>query len=123
MHRLSGSKAKAYYGDVYHLPEWLGRFDVAFFGAILLHLARPFEALASASKIADDIIITDLYRDGIDTMDFINNGDPIAWWYLGEKTAERMLRALGYNHFSVSTSRQLNPPNTYNSFYTLIAKR
>ena len=46
-HRRLGSKAKAFYGDIYDIPTELGPFDVALFGMILTHLRDPFQALYS----------------------------------------------------------------------------
>lgn len=56
-HRLRGSKAKAYYGDVYDLPASLGHFDVTIVGSILEHLADPIKALASISRVTSDTMI------------------------------------------------------------------
>ena len=45
-HQRLGSHAQVVYGDIYRLPSDIGRFDVATFGSILMHLSRPFAALA-----------------------------------------------------------------------------
>ena len=57
-HRHLSSRAQAYYGDVYNLPSDLGHFDVALFGMILSHLRDPFQALYSASRLTDAIVVT-----------------------------------------------------------------
>lgn len=69
-HALKRSKAKVVYGDVYALPETIGRFDVIILGAILEHLADPIKALASVARHADDYIV-------INT-DFIDTDEPMA---------------------------------------------
>ena len=56
------------YGDVYALPEDIGRFDVVILGAILEHLADPIRALASVAKHAGKTIV-------INT-DYIDSDEP-----------------------------------------------
>jgi hypothetical protein len=40
-HQLYGSRNKAVYADIYNLPTTLGRFDVAVFASVLLHMQNP----------------------------------------------------------------------------------
>jgi hypothetical protein len=40
-HAAHHSRAKVYYGDVYHLPAVLGEFDIAVMGSLLLHCRDP----------------------------------------------------------------------------------
>lgn len=69
-HRLYKSDAVARYGDVYHLPADLGRFDVVLLGAILEHLIDPLSALREVASVTDDILI-------INT-DYFDNPMPLA---------------------------------------------
>ena len=64
-HRLIGSKVKARYGDVYALPQDLGRFDVVVLGAILEHLADPLAAMREAARVTTDLLV--INTDFIDT--------------------------------------------------------
>jgi hypothetical protein len=58
-HQRLGSKAKAFYGDIYNLPGPLGPFDVAVFGMIITHLRDAFRAIYSAARLVKgDLIIT-----------------------------------------------------------------
>ena len=50
MHRIYGSSAKLVHGDLYNLPGDLGEFDVAVFGAILLHLREPWGAISEVAR-------------------------------------------------------------------------
>ena len=61
-HRLLGSKADVFYGDVYDLPPELGQFDVTIVGAVLEHLSDQITALASISRLTKDtmVIVTPL---------------------------------------------------------------
>ena len=59
--RMLGFSATAIYADIYDLPTDLGSFDVAVFGAILLHLAHPFRALQrAAERTREAIVVTDV---------------------------------------------------------------
>jgi len=69
-HRLFGSRAKACYGDVYHPPSELGRFDVVILGAILEHLVDPLSALTAIARLTDDLVV-------INT-DYFDHSEPVA---------------------------------------------
>jgi hypothetical protein len=59
-HGANHSRAKIVYASVYRVPRVIGEFDIALFGAILLHLRDPFGALAAiAPLIRDRIMITE----------------------------------------------------------------
>jgi SAM-dependent methyltransferase len=100
-HRLLGSSAKAYHGNVYELPEALGPFDVVVLGAILLHLRDPFRALQSVSRLSTDaIIVTDLYfASDLPVMRFVPNRESAAadtWWLISDACMTQMLGVLGF---------------------------
>ena len=101
-HKRLGSKARAYYGDIYDLPGALGEFNVAMFGMILSHLRDPFQALYSASRLVKEtIIITNqMSNDGkLPIGHFIPsaaNGEKMAWWSLSRGCLEQMLGILGF---------------------------
>lgn len=56
-HRLLGSKADVFYGDIYKLPPELGEFDIAIVGSVLEHLSDPISALGSIARLTKDRII------------------------------------------------------------------
>lgn len=63
-HNLSGSRAKAVYGNIYDIPREIGPVDIATFGAILLHLRDPFQALYSALRLTRElVIVTEIHPD------------------------------------------------------------
>ena len=64
-HRLLGSHARAVYGDVYRLPDGLGRFDAVICGAILEHLVDPLSALRAVADLSDDVVV--INTDYLDT--------------------------------------------------------
>src|SRR5215831_11534965 len=50
-HRLLQSRAEVFYGDIFHLPQTLGQFEVAIVGAVLEHLHDQITALASIARL------------------------------------------------------------------------
>ena len=62
-HRLNRSRAKAYYGNIYSLPESLGEFDVVYYGMIVGHLRDVFEALHQGARLCRrTMIITSIFE-------------------------------------------------------------
>lgn len=107
-HRELNSKAKAVYGDIYRLPEDIGRYDISTFGSILLHLANPFQALREAARVTGKaLIVTDILPDmifGDDRNSFVefNPGDEssnlVNWWRCSPAAIAKMFRVLGFPH-------------------------
>jgi hypothetical protein len=63
-HRLFGSKAKAFYGNIYDVPDEIGLVNISTFGSILLHLRDPFQALYSALRLTQEtVIVTEIHPD------------------------------------------------------------
>jgi hypothetical protein len=63
-HRLFGNRARAVYGNIYEIPKEIGPVDIATFGAILLHLRDPFQALHSALRLTrETVIVTEVHPD------------------------------------------------------------
>ncbi len=103
-HRLLGSRARAYYGDIRSLPVELGKFDVALFGMILGHLRDPFGALCSVARLAPStIVITNQTHPDDDGgtplayfMPSTANREPAAYWALSIGCLTQMLDILDY---------------------------
>jgi SAM-dependent methyltransferase len=99
-HRLLGSSARAYHGNVYELPDALGPFDVVVLGAILLHLRDPFRALQSVSRLSTGaIIVTDLhFASDLPVMRFLPDGKSATdtWWLISDACMAAMLGVLGF---------------------------
>ena len=110
-HERVGSKAKAFYGDVYNLPEALGPFDVAVFGMIITHLRDAFRALYSASRLVrGDLIVTNQTPGGKRSAAYfvptLDNHETYAWWVFSEGCIRQMLSVMG---FEVIRTIQSNP--------------
>lgn len=114
-HARLGSTAKAFYGDLYALPEGLGYFDVAVLGMILPHLRDPFLALFNVCRLQPDkIVVTQQCPQGDQphalfmpdpTVDPVPVESYFAWWVLTEKCITNMLGVLGYRVVTINRSK------------------
>jgi hypothetical protein len=134
--RTIGFRAAAVYGDIYDLPTDLGRFDVAFFGAILCHLSNPFLALRGAAALADEaLIVTEVLNEelgisrdpagSLPVMLFNPTLPPqgfVHWWALSPAAIERMLQNLGFIETKTTVHR---PPamSSAPSLFTVVGRR
>ena len=118
-HARYKSRNKAVYGDIYDLPRDLGRYDVATFGCILLHLSNPFAALRQAAEITEKaIIVTDLLQRSPVDLDGscieFNPGNqldnPVNWWGLTPGAIVKMLSVLGFGVVDVFYHVQRHRP-------------
>lgn len=116
MHRLYRSRAKLVHGDLYSMPGDLGRFEVAVFGAVLLHLRDPWGALSEvARRTSERIVVTDLIQDRDAPLDAnIMRFSPLAtenisnWWTIYPGAVVKMLERLGFGRTSVTEHTQLH---------------
>jgi O-methyltransferase len=106
-----GFEARAVYADIYHQPEDLGTYDIAIFGAILVHLSSPFQALREAASVTrQTIIITDVVSvppiPGLPGLMQIGISPPpighIHWWNYSAEAFQTMLRRLGFVNQTVT---------------------
>jgi O-methyltransferase len=105
-----GFHARAIYADIYRQPLDIGVYDVALFGAILVHLSNPFLAIRQAAQITrKTIIITDLTalapHDDIPGMMQIGTTPPpvghVHWWNYSVSAFRMMLERAGFENQSV----------------------
>lgn len=101
-HKALGSRTKAFYGDIYSLPNELATFDAILYGLILTHLRDPFQALYSGARLcAGTIIVTGMFGSqpngaSVFRPDYNNTHGLHSWWLLSASTLENMLGALGF---------------------------
>src|SRR5438270_3173871 len=101
-HRLLGSKAEVYYGNVYALPPGLGEFDVAIVGAVLEHLSDQVTALGSIARLTRETLV--LVTPLIHTDERIARFEPRAdrpehdftWWTYSVGLYREVLAILGF---------------------------
>jgi len=87
-HRIFQSMARALYGHVNEIPDFVAPVDIVFFGDVLLHLENPLRAIASAARLAQKIIVTevlwltDVNRDEpvLQFHPLPRPGDDPIWW-------------------------------------------
>lgn len=112
-HRVLGSTARAYYGDVYRLPSDLGRVDVVVLGQVLVHLRDPFAALASVGELSDDaIIVVEAVLDDRRPVALLHpntdsRGPPHSWWRWSVELYRHALGILGFELSSVRKKKYL----------------
>jgi SAM-dependent methyltransferase len=107
-HRVLGSKAEVYYGNVYTLPPELGQFDVAFVGALLEHLSDPVAALSSIARLTRETLV--LGTPLIQTEERIARFEPRAdrpeddytWWTYSVGLYREVLAILGFRVEKIS---------------------
>ena len=110
-HRLLGSKAEVYYGDIYHLPKELGQFDIAIVGSVLEHLSDQISALASIARLTKETIV--LVSPLLQTDERIarfeslaNNPDAdFTWWTYSLGVYREVFGMLGFSIAKVSHSK------------------
>ncbi len=100
-HGANRSRARAFYGDVYDMPDELGRFDVVFFGQILVHLRDPLRAIEQGARLCrDTLVITEgMPRAWHPTMRLIagpGTGSYDGWWLISPTLYRQWLAVLGF---------------------------
>ena len=138
-HTRLGSRAKAVYGDIYALPEDLGRFDVSVLGSVLLHLARPFQALRETATRTDRAVVVtepvrgipaDEGRAILEIAPVDTTKTVVVWWQLTPGAVIRMLRIFGFLEFSVyyhlqwhHVHHEMDKPATPALYFTVVGER
>jgi SAM-dependent methyltransferase len=100
-HRLYQSRCKAFYGDIYELPEALGSFDVVVIGQILVHLKDPVNAIASAARRCSDTLV--IVEGMIDSEDRFakffaraDGGPEWIWWQYSTGLYRELMAIIGF---------------------------
>ena len=106
IHRALGSKARAYYGNVYELPDELGTFDVVMVGMILPHLRDPMRALESVARRSKDavIITQQALAEDRPIMQLMAHPDTdniehmrFAWWLMSDGLLVNFMKIMGFS--------------------------
>lgn len=138
VHRKSNLKAKIIYGDIYDLPDDIGRYDVSTFCSILMHLSNPFAALRQAAKVTNKaLVITEpfiekLEDSGLAVMAPLPDADRAAlvnWWQISSAACIRLCQRLGFTTTAVFThsapfNSRNHPGKVFEGkFFTVVAVR
>jgi len=145
-HRLYKSKAKVIYTSAYEIPPEIGKFDIAIFGQVLLHIRDPFRAMECILRhCRDQVVVVEtlmsrkqnfvlkllnrLQREQTFPVFFLPRGakqHPIdTWWKFPEWTMEEYLRVLGFEKTSVVYHEPIHHKAKSNKarLYSMVAKR
>ncbi|HEX8720299.1 MAG TPA: class I SAM-dependent methyltransferase [Pyrinomonadaceae bacterium] len=110
-HRLLGSRAEVFYGDVYDLPPSLGRFDVVLVGSVLEHLSDQVTALASVSRVTGEtmVVVTPLLETDERVARFepraANPAQDYTWWTYSLGVYREVFGMLGFRVERVTKGR------------------
>jgi O-methyltransferase len=129
-HRKFGSRARVWYGNVYNLPDELGKFDVAVMAAVLLHVKSPLLLMAECAKRASTLIVTDLRYEDLE-------GRPICrlyptpdnrawdtWWHLTSDLVRQFATVLGFTNIATTQHEQYYAvTGAKGGFFTVVASR
>ncbi len=132
-HERVGSKARVYYGDIYNLPEALGRFDYVVICSLLLHVRDPLKVLQECAKLADNLVIADMQYPEVPLdepiMSWFSTKEahvPHVWWKFSPQLFVRFAEVLGFTECTVSLHEQLyvaeGPPRPA-AMFTVVAIR
>lgn len=110
-HRLLNSKAEVYYGDINHLPEELGQFDVSIIGSVLEHLSDQITALASIARLTREtlVIVTPVIQTDERIARFeglaSNPAADFTWWTYSLGAYREVLRMIGFSIAKVTQAK------------------
>lgn len=138
-HRLYQSRAAMIYSDVYSFPGEAGEFDIALFGAILLHLRDPFLALQRVlASIRETVVVVELLWPrklltylasgllGQPVLHFLPDArrkQPVeTWWAIPPATVKQWLAILGFGAVRTVYHRQRHRQR-WHWLYTVVARR
>lgn len=138
-HRLLQSRAHMIYSDVCSFPAEAGMFDVAIFGAILLHLRAPFLALQRVlAYVRETVVVVELLwpkkwltylvtrllqQPQLSFLPDPHTTQPReTWWAIPPTTVKRWLAVLGFSTSKVTYHRQRHCQK-WHWLYTVVAHR
>lgn len=129
-HRLHGSRARVFYGDVYDLPPELGVFDVSIVGAVLEHLNDQVTALASITRLTGEtlVVVTPLLQTSEPLARFEPQADnpdyDFTWWTYSLGVYREVFAILGFSIESVKTEKYYyDYGGRYEERSTIVARR
>jgi SAM-dependent methyltransferase len=129
-HRVFGSRAEVFYGDILELPPALGRFDVVIVGSVLEHLRDPVQALESIVRVTGEtlVVVTPILEQDEPVAQFepraANADQDFTWWTYSRGLYRELLGILGFEIERITVAEywheyaQRNEPRT-----TLVARR
>jgi SAM-dependent methyltransferase len=129
-HRLLNSKAEVYYGNIYELPQELGRFDVAIVGSVLEHLSDQITALASIARLTKETIV--VISPMLETAERIARFEALAghpendftWWIYSEGVYREVFKILGFSIAAITKAEYYyHYGERFETRHTIVARR
>jgi len=127
-HAAQQSKAKVYYGDVYNLPPYLGEFDIAVMGSVLLHCRDPLRIVEQCGKKTRSLIITDMFHPDLE-------GAPICrlaptpqnflwhtWWHFSTQFFSQFLGVMEFTTSEILRHQQYHRGKAH-TLFTIVGQR
>jgi SAM-dependent methyltransferase len=111
-HQRTGSAVQVHYGDVYALPDELGRFDTAVMAAVLRHTRDPLRIVEQSARLADRLVITEMHMPELDSEPVARlvpareSGTWDTWWDFSPGFLARFLGVLGFGEVPVTHHAQ-----------------
>jgi SAM-dependent methyltransferase len=127
-HSAHRSKARVYYGDVYNLPDALGKFDIAVMAAVLLHCRDPLRIVEQCGKMAKSLIIADKFHpdlEGAPTCRLAPTPQNFlwhTWWHFSTQFFTQFLEVMGFTTIQTSTHQQYHRGRA-NTLFTIVSQR
>jgi hypothetical protein len=128
-HKAFGSKAKAFYGEAYDIPDALGKFDIALLAAVLLHCQNPARIVEQCAKRSNTIIIAERIfpeLEGKPVCRLVPNVDNKAWdtwWDFSTEFFIQYLAILGFTDIRKTTHTPLFKGKYPVPMFTLVASK
>jgi SAM-dependent methyltransferase len=127
-HSAHRSKARVYYGDVYNLPDALGKFDIAVMAAVLLHCRDPLRIVEQCGKMAKSLIIADKFHpdlEGAPTCRLAPTPQNFlwhTWWHFSTQFFTQFLAVMGFTTTQTSTHQQYHRGGA-NTLFTIVSQK
>jgi SAM-dependent methyltransferase len=127
-HGAYRSKARVHYGDVYNLPDALGKFDIAVMASVLLHCRDPLRIINQCAKRANALIIVDKFYPELE-------GSPICrlaptpqnflwhtWWHFSPQFFIQFLAVMGFTVSETLTHQQYHRGRAH-TLFTIVGRK
>lgn len=129
-HRLKGSRAEVFYGNVYEIPPALGPFDVVIVGAVLEHLNDQITALGSIARVTKEVMV--VVTPLLQTEERIARFEPLAsnpsydftWWTYSTGVYREVFAMLGFRIERITRSEYFYDfGERFEERFTIVAAR
>ena len=132
-HERLNSAARVHYGNVYDLPDALGRFDLAVLGSVLLHVRDPLSVVQNCARLAAALVVTEPHhfyipddRPVIEWFAEPGSPTPDIWWRFSPNAIQRFVEAVGRTNHTTSfyaTTAFVDGAPTPAPMFTVVAWR